>query len=125
MFSPVLFGQICCHFCLKHTQRQEPGRKVKGVEEVGVFLFSWQLVKGIRGQEGHRHTVRMHQICKTGSVCFWAWASGWNSAVTLHADAFAVAGLCGCCGGGGAGPSSAQGLEQRLHVCKGHILGRL
>lgn len=45
-------------------ERQKPGRKVKGVEEVGVFLFSRQLAKRVRGQEGHRNAGEMHQICK-------------------------------------------------------------
>lgn len=69
--QPSLFlGKSVVVIRLKHAEGQRPGRKVKGVEEAGVFLLSRQLAKGIRGQECHRDAVQTHQICKTNSVDF-------------------------------------------------------
>lgn len=38
--AQFILGKSVVIICLKHAERQRPGRKVKGVEEVGVFLFS-------------------------------------------------------------------------------------
>lgn len=58
----IIVTQWNCLCSNMRGKQHSPGRKVDAVEEVGVFLFCWQFVKWIQGQECHRDPAQPHQV---------------------------------------------------------------
>lgn len=134
MHRPVYFRPVCCHSWLKTCGETKTWRKSKRrwrSSSISALLAACRGSPWTGRSLPHRSdasdlsnksslflgvSLRLQQASGVeGSCC---------NAFTMYAARFPVAGLGGCCGEG-AGLATAQSLEQRLHICKGHILGCL